>query len=89
MAEVSHQAITWANVDPGTCRYIASLGLNELNVLIDTVNSHYNIVIFFSRTLNHKPLVHQWGEILVGFLWFKWVWPMVYMCYYCAACIVI
>ena len=29
---VRQQAITWANVDPGLCRYMASLGYNELYV---------------------------------------------------------
>ena len=27
---VRQQAITWANVDPELCRYMVSLGLNEL-----------------------------------------------------------
>ena len=28
------QAITWANVDTVLCRHVASLGLNELNILV-------------------------------------------------------
>ena len=30
LSVVRQQAITWANVDPGLCRYLASLGHNEL-----------------------------------------------------------
>ena len=54
LGAVRQQAITWANVDPGLCRQMASLGLNELNHL------------YWTRSLSHRGLywliVVEWQD---------------------------
>ena len=47
LGAVRQHAITWANVDPDLCRYMASLGHNKLNSIISFANVVDECVVIF------------------------------------------
>ena len=63
---VRHQFITWANFDPVLCRYIASLGLNELINILKPCDKYCMSLWLQTMACHHlgaKPLTNQCWHI--------------------------
>ena len=70
-----HQAITWANVDPVLCRYMASLGHNELSTCVISVMSNgtkYKYIYMFPK-INSVQGLSENENIVTNFFKVKYI----------------